>query len=117
MQFVFDCQGEALNKFQTIRVDYFDKERHWNDFQDLVLRPVKSWLIFVDTALVRLHSEAAGNPFFTVLICRSLFKIMVSRRDRHVTVDEVEEAIEAALENCSPTSFAHGIRPTAGCCR
>jgi len=107
MQFVFDCQGEALNKFQTIRVDYFDKERHWNDFQDLVLRPVKSWLIFVDTALVRLHSEAAGNPFFTVLICRSLFKIMVSRRDRHVTVDEVEEAIEAALENCSPTSFAH----------
>ncbi len=107
MQFVFDCQGEALNKFQTIRVDYFDKERHWNDFQDLVQRPVKSWLMFSDEALVQLHAEAAGNPFFTVLICRSLFKIMVSRRDCHVTRDEVDEAIEVALENCSPASFAH----------
>ena len=107
MQFVFDCQGEALNKFETIRVDYFDKERHWNDFQDLVRRPVKSWLMFSDEALVKLHGEAAGNPFFTVLVCRSLFKIMVSRRDCHVTCDEVEEAIEVALENCSPASFAH----------
>jgi len=107
MQFVFDCQGEALNKFQTIRVDYFDKERHWNDFQDLVRRPVKSWLIFADEALVRLHTEAAGNPFFTVMICRSLFKLMVSRRDCHVTVDEVEVAIDAALESSSPVSFAH----------
>ena len=65
MQFVFDCQGEALNKFQMIRIDYFEKERDWADFHDLVKRPIKPWLLFTDEAIVSLYNEVAGNPFFT----------------------------------------------------
>ncbi|HEV2963575.1 MAG TPA: hypothetical protein VG649_17240 [Candidatus Angelobacter sp.] len=107
MQFVFDCQGEALNKFQMVRIDYFEKERHWSDFHDLIRRPVKPWLLFSDEAIVNLYIEAAGNPYFTVHICRSLFKLMVARRDCHVTSNEVNEAINAALQNCTPASFAH----------
>ena len=107
MQFVFDCQGEALNKFQMVRVDYFEKERHWTDFQDLIRRPVSQWLQFTDEAIVSLYTAAAGNPYFTVQICRSLFKVMVGRRDSHVTTREVVDAIEIALQNCSPTSFSH----------
>jgi uncharacterized protein len=118
MQFVFDCQGEALNKFQMIRVDYFDKERHWNDFCDLVRTPVSAWqILFSPEALVRLHTEAAGNPFFTNLICKSIFSLMVTRRDCSVTSQEVEQAIDSALRDSWTVQFCHfwedGILETA----
>jgi hypothetical protein len=33
MRYAFDCQGQALNKFQMIRVDYLDRSKHWTDYQ------------------------------------------------------------------------------------
>src|SRR4051794_37943485 len=88
MRYVFDCQGQALNKFQMIRVDYFDRSKHCADFEDLVTRPTKHCLQFGDSALVNIYAEAAGNPYYTMLICRSLFNLMVERRDAYVTEKE-----------------------------
>lgn len=107
MRYLFDCQGQALNKFQLIRVDYFDRAKHWKDYQDLITRPTKEWLQFTDSALLRIYDEAAGNPYYTVLICRSLFNLMVSRRDSHVTEKEAFEAIAIAVTEASTTNFQH----------
>lgn len=107
MRYVFDCQGQALNKFQMIKVDYFDRQKHWGDFQDLVSRPAKQWFQFADSALVELYSEAAGNPYYTVLLCRSLFTLMITRRDRHITQREAEEAVAAAVQDASSVNFQH----------
>lgn len=108
MAFVESCQGDALNKFSAIKIDYFDKQNHWNDFKDLVLRPLEKWTIEIsDTALDALYNQTAGNPYFTKLLCAELFKIVVERRDSHVTINEVEDAIKMTLENVRSNSFQH----------
>jgi hypothetical protein len=107
MRYAFDCQGQALNKFQMIRVDYLDRSRHWTDYQDLITRPTKNWLQFSDSAFVKIYSESAGNPYYTVLICRSLFALMVARRDSYVTEREAEDAVTAALGDASTVNFQH----------
>jgi hypothetical protein len=107
MRYAFDCQGQALNKFQMIRVDYLDRSKHWSDYQDLTTRPTSKWLQFSDPALVTIYSESAGNPYYTVLICRNLFSLMVSRRDSYVTEREAEEAVALAVAEASTVNFQH----------
>jgi hypothetical protein len=107
MEYIMSYQGAALNKFQAIRVDYFDKQRDWADFQELVRRPVQKWLEISDEGLTALYDQTSGNPYFTKLICRSLFELMVERRDCYVTRLEVEEASRIALEQTATNSFQH----------
>lgn len=107
MEFIMNCQGDALNKFLPIRVDYFNKEQHWADFQDLVRRPVKNWMEISDEAISLLYYYTAGNPFFTKQICKSLYGLMVKRRDCHITKKEMEEAIGITLENAAVNMFMH----------
>ena len=56
---------DKLNKFDTVRVDYFDKQRYWNDFQDLVRRPTAACLEYADDAVQVLYEMTEGNPFYT----------------------------------------------------
>lgn len=107
MEYIMDYQGAALNKFQAIRVDYFDKQRYWADFQELVRRPAQKWLEISDEGLAALYDQTSGNPYFTKLICWSLFELMVERRDCYVTRLEVEEASRIALEQTATNSFQH----------
>ena len=107
MPFVLTYQGSHLNKFKTIRVDYFEKSCHWSDFQDLVRNPVCEWLEITEMAVHALYEQSAGNPYFTKQICKELFKLMVDRRDSHVTVQEVDEATDLALKQVASNSFQH----------
>ncbi len=42
MQWVLNTQGDRLNKFKPIQVDYFDKSLDWDDFVELIRKPVQS---------------------------------------------------------------------------
>ena len=107
MEFILSGQGDALNKFQAMRVDYFDRENHWNDFAELVRRPVHEWLEFTEEALHRLYDATAGNPYFTKLLCRTLFRRVVSRRDNYITDVEVDQVIAETAQSLSSNSFQH----------
>ena len=104
---ILSYQGERLNKFSELDIDYFDQQREWNNYCELVRKPVDGWLDIEDGAIVHVYKQSAGNPFFTKLICRELFKLMVSRRDRHVTVREMEEATMIAVNTASSVNFQH----------
>jgi hypothetical protein len=107
IDFIKNCQGDTLNKFREILVDYFDKEEHWADYQELVRRPTKHWLEITDGALLALHEQTAGNPYFTMCICRELVTIALARRDCFITRREVvEEAVPLALKHIG-TGFYH----------
>lgn len=107
IDFIKSCQGDTLNKFREILVDYFDKEEHWADYQELVRRPTKHWLEMTDDALLALHEQTAGNPYFTMCICRELVTIALTRRDHFVTKREVVEgAAPLALKHIG-TGFYH----------
>lgn len=107
MSNIMTFQGDRLNKFRGVRVDYFDRELHWSDFEELVRRPVSRWFEISDQALTLLYQESAGNPYFTKLIAGELFNLMVNRRDCHVTTSEVQEAVRNALLSVSANSFEH----------
>ena len=107
MEFVLGWQGKALNKFVQRRVDYFDRERHWGDFKDLVQQPVSNWLEISEDALVALYEQTAGNPYFTKLVCRELFRLTCDRRDSHITRREIEVSVQNTIVAEGSASFQH----------
>lgn len=105
--YIMSCQGHALNKFRSMRVDYFDKENYWNDFSELIKRPVRKWFEISDTAINYLYQETAGNPFYTKWICSNMFDLMVNLRDCHVSSAEIDIAIKKSLAEIASNSFQH----------
>ncbi|MFZ3171817.1 MAG: ATP-binding protein [Carboxydocellales bacterium] len=107
MEFILSSQGDKLNKFQSVRVDYFNKEENMADFKELVRSPVAPWLEISEEALDELYELTSGNPYFTKLICGSLFNLMVRNRDTHVTRAEIQKAKDLVLSELTATSFQH----------
>jgi len=106
MEFIISTQGDALNKFKHVRIDYFDNPQ--SDFKDLVRKPVVKWNIEVsDRAVYELYQQTGGNPYFTKQICGELFKLIVNRRDGHITPKEIEDATNTTLNNIASNSFLH----------
>lgn len=107
IDFILKHQGERLNKFETLRVDYFDRSREWADFSALARSPVEGVLEFSEDAIDRLYEWSAGNPFFAKLICRSMLELAAERRDAHITSTEIDEAARAALGRSGIQNFQH----------
>ena len=107
MEYVLSCQGDSLNKFVKVPVDYFDKESQWGAFVDLVRKPALAVLEYSDSAVACLHKWSAGNPYFAKLICRVVYQMMIDKRDSHVTEIEVERAANRTLVEIGSNSFQH----------
>lgn len=106
IKFIISIQGEQLNKFESYRVDYFDKE-HWSEFKDLVKKPVENYLDITDEAINVLYEITAGNPYFTNIICETMMKIAIEKRDSFITDVEMDEAIKKSVETAEAEIFAH----------
>ncbi len=106
MDFIKSCQGDTFNKFRETQVDYFDREEHWSDFQTLVRRPTEKWLDITDDAIIALYEQTAGNPYFTMCICREMFSTAISKRDCSVTRREIEDSVPLAIKHIG-TGFYH----------
>ena len=104
---ILSTQGEALNKFRTLRIDYLDRQSHWSDFVQLVRKPVENWAIITDDAVTKLYEVTAGNPFFTKFVCTELVEDMKRRRDAHVTAAEMDRAIATAVHQAGINIFQH----------
>ena len=104
---IVDAQGDSLNKFKNHPVSYFDRERHWEDFCELVRSPVSSWLEITDEAILALFEMTAGHPYFTKMVCAEMFKLMKRRHDAHATGDEIALAEDAAIEGAGTHNFTH----------
>jgi len=111
-------QWQEFNKFSPIRVDYFTKERDWEDFIKLITKPVENILEISESAITQIYEETAGNPYFTKKICMELYTNMINNRDIHVTEKEAIKASTIARNsaNIGATDFSHfwedGIKGT-----
>jgi hypothetical protein len=105
---------DKLHKFDTVRVDYFDKGKYWNDFQDLVRRPTNGHLEYSDDAVQSLYEFTEGNPYYTNLICRQVYVHACEDRNSYISQDEVERAAIESLDALQSNSVNHfwkdGIR-------
>lgn len=107
MSEILSTQGEILNKFRPLCIDYMDKESQWSDFVKLVRMPVEKWATITDDAITSLYNITAGNPFFTKFVCSILVEDMKKRRDAYVTSDEMNVAIRSAVHGSEINHFQH----------
>jgi len=107
MSYIMSSQGYQLNKWLPISVDYFTRESDWADYVDLVCKPVENVLEFSNDAIEALHNITAGNPYFTKLICATIFHQARIRRDSHITRKEIDESMRIAARESDQNTFQH----------
>ena len=99
MQQIINLQGDRLNKFRPVEVDYFARSSNWSDFVELIRRPVQDWLTIRDGALKELFTSSAGNPYFAKLLASQLFSDMVENRYSDASEVDMTTAIDKALRS------------------
>lgn len=107
MPFVMDRQGQKLNKFVRVPLDYFSRDGEWEDFQLLVRKPSADILEWQEAAIAEVFNVTNGNPFFAKIVCAAVFEDCVRGRDSHVTAQEVRSAIAAQVPTFDTNAFAH----------
>ncbi|MCF1485040.1 ATP-binding protein [Agrobacterium vitis] len=107
MPFVMDRQGQKLNNFARINLNYFSRESEWADFQLLVRGPTNGVLNWHEDAVSEVFNITRGNPYFAKIICAGVFRFAVTGRDSDVTATEVKQATESAISTLGANSFAH----------
>lgn len=98
---------DRLNLFSPFQVDYFDKERFFGDFKELIRYPVQDILEFSDRSIDEIYKLTEGNPFFTKFICDKLFKLACDKKDSYVSIDEAKEAIADSIESLDTINVNH----------
>ncbi len=98
---------DRLNKFDSFRVDYFDKSKHWRDFCNLVSRPTDNCLEYSDDAINILYEITEGNPFFTKLVCANIFAMACDSHNSFISIDEVQGAIRETISSLDTNQFNH----------
>jgi len=107
MPFIIGAQGDQLNKFVREPLDYFSRGEEWEDFSELVRQSHHSPLNWHESAISKVFNYTNGHPFYTKLLCATVFQNAVSDRDADVTVDEVQKASMALVEMLDTNAFAH----------
>lgn len=113
ISFLISIHGKHLNFFNEHRIDYFDKEQ-FNQFKELVTKPVNNYIDITDEAVEEIYNITAGNPYFTNFICKEMLDTAIEKRDSHITDLDMNESIERALSKkqiiMSLLIFEDGIR-------
>jgi hypothetical protein len=104
---ILNAQGDKLNKLTPFRLDYFKKDTHWKDFEQLVRFPVNGQIEFAADAVGKLYQWSAGNPYFANTVCREVLRDCVERKDSFVTEIEVEHACWRTVSKAGANSFQH----------
>lgn len=117
MPHVMAAQGEKLNRFERESLDSFDRETEWADYLALVRQPVKEFIEAHESALFSLFEFTHGHPYFTKMLCASVYELAVQTKDAEVSRNEVAMAAERTVSTLDTNAFAHywrdGIRGDA----
>ena len=117
MPFLMASQGEKLNKFSRESLDSFNLTTEWDDYCTLVRTPVEDVFKVHEPALRRLFELTNGHPYFTKLLCATVYECAVAAKDAEVTNAEVEKAADRVVATLDTNAFAHywrdGIRGDA----
>ena len=104
---IIEQSTDRFNKMELFKVDYFDKGKYWDDFQELVRRPVKGNIEFNNEAINTLYEMTEGNPFYTKCICRKIYSQACVDRNSYISEDNVRQAIQTAIEELDLNHFNH----------
>jgi len=107
MPYVISAQGDQLNRFVKEELSYFSRSAEWNDYDALVRKPTEGILNWHESAVNALFDETNGHPYFTKLICKSVFQNAIRERDNDITDAEVSRAYAQNTSLLDTNSFSH----------
>lgn len=107
MPFLMSAQGEKLNRFERESLDRFDQTKDWDEYEQLIRHPVEGAIRWHDSAVRRVYAEANGHPYFTKLLCATVFSRCVRHRDSEVIEEDVERALTELVQTLDVNAFAH----------
>jgi len=107
MALIMNEQGEHLNKWDNVSLDYFSKNHQWSDYRDLVTRPTSERIDFSDDSISDLYDQTAGHPFFTKLICRRILEDACDRRVSYIDSAIVARATTVLCDLEEVNRFQH----------
>ena len=114
MPYVMASQGEKLNKYNRESLDSFNLETEWEDYCAMVRTPVDGEIKLHEAALRKLYELTDGHPYFTKLLCATVYESAVESKDAEVSSIEVEKAAKRVVSTLDTNAFAHywrdGIR-------
>ena len=114
MPYVMASQGEKLNKFSRESLDSFNLETEWEDYCALVRTPVEGVIKLHEAALRKLFDLTNGHPYFTKVLCATVYECAVETKDAEVSNAEIQKAAQRVIGTLDVNAFAHywrdGIR-------
>ena len=106
MSFVMSSQGEKLNKFSRESLDTF-QENEWQDYESIVKANLSSDITWLDSAIRLLYSITNGHPYFTKLICATVFENVILSRDAEVSDEDVAISVDKLIPKLDVGAFQH----------
>lgn len=107
MSLIINEQGEHLNKWDSVSLDYFDKRSQWTDYNELVTRPVHQSIDFGEDSVSALYDLTAGHPFFTKLLCRRILEDACDRQISYIDSSMVTQAATVLCDGEDVNRFQH----------
>lgn len=107
MPYVMSRQGQKLNTFTEISLNYFSRDSEWTDFQEMIRKPTEGKLSWHDDAISEVFNISNGNPYYAKLVCAGVARRSVSTRDADITRHEVKSAADEQISTLGSNSFAH----------
>ncbi|MFM6154460.1 MAG: hypothetical protein ACKPE3_15945, partial [Sphaerospermopsis kisseleviana] len=83
-----------LSKSPHKKIGLLDKD----DAIELITKPAQSILEYTQGAREKIWKLTSGHPYFTQVICHAIFTQARKNSQFHITNDDVEKAINTALE-------------------
>ena len=107
MPYVMSSQGEKLNKFGHESLDSFDKETEWVDYCELIRTPIEASIKIHEAALRKCYELTQGHPYFTKVLCATIYASAVEARDAEISTGEVKRAADRVVSTLDTNAFAH----------
>ncbi|WP_445656953.1 phosphoribosyltransferase-like protein [Achromobacter sp. NCFB-sbj8-Ac1-l] len=107
MPFIIGAQGDQLNKFVREPLDFFDRSLEWQEYCELISKPVSGLLNWDDAALSELYNFTNGHPYYTKLLCAKIVLNAVRERDTEIISSDVRYALNTLVEELDTNAFAH----------
>ena len=84
---------DRLNNFKNLQLDYI-QEKYMSDYHNMITKPsIMNLVTFGETILDKIYHVTSGNPYFTKLLCASIWDRIIRKKELHVGTKELQESI------------------------
>lgn len=104
---LLNYQDINYNEFSSIRVDTFDLDTNYDEYKNLITKPVYPYLDYSENSIKLIHKYTNGNPYFTNIICKIILNKCLDYNNAEIHSDDVMWAVNNSIKSEQKSTFAH----------